>query len=778
MSLPQLLRATVALLSVALLASCATTHSSLDDPREWSFSPMVEANKFYTSGLSVEDYVKGKPTEGRNGVQIYYLCNGLTEAGDAIRTAECGRIFDKVAARASNDKLVASVFATYREFIDIAANQFLLEQGRFKEVENNLLPYMQREAALFTFDRSKSDNAKFRMTALPILARAQRNLNGLSEEVRVALEESNPAFSFLGALINPRGMAAYDAERLYMLGDYAACYDKVSRSSIGVRGLGDVVSFQGEAASMDRMLGVIYTRLQALCAYEAGLMEDAKLSYQDLLNHPDVQFLRGTQRLAHFHLAQIAMRQNQRDEAIKHLRSSVDALESERAAIDSEAGRLGYVMNKSDIYAQLVDLLVEQSRDAEAFEFAERGKARALIDMLGSKRSTDSAGKSGALSQALQAIDESDNNQSGMPAILSRGTRSAPNVRQDISRANPELGSLVTVSALPTADVQKRLQSGETLVEFFGEGDRLFAFVVTQNRVKAVRLDAKAVAEHARAFRTSMTDSSSRDYQARGKRLYEATLAPVMSYMDSGPLTVVPHAELHYVPFAALHDGSKYLIQKVDLRLLPSASVLPFLGNAGSKGNGLLILGNPDLGNRSLDLPGAEEEARMLQRINRGARTLLRAQASETALRKMGPQFREIHFAMHGKFDSVNAMSSGLYMARDAENDGVLSVGELYDLQLNVDLVVLSACETALGDASKGDDVVGLNRGFLFAGARSIVSSLWEVDDNATRDLMVAFYKQRGKHGKAGGLRQAQLATLAKYPHPYYWAAFQMSGLF
>jgi CHAT domain-containing protein len=206
--------------------------------------------------------------------------------------------------------------------------------------------------------------------------------------------------------------------------------------------------------------------------------------------------------------------------------------------------------------------------------------------------------------------------------------------------------------------------------------------------------------------------------------------------------------------------------------------VLPFLGTGASGGNGLLILGNPDLGNRNLDLPGAEQEAKVLERINRGARVLLRSQATETALRKFGPQYREIHFAMHGKFDSSNAMSSGLYMAKDAENDGVLSVSELYDLQLNADLVVLSACETALGDTSKGNDVVGLNRGFLFAGARSIVSSLWEVDDNATRDLMVAFYQQRARHGKAGGLRQAQLATLKKYPHPYYWAAFQMSGLF
>jgi CHAT domain-containing protein len=349
-------------------------------------------------------------------------------------------------------------------------------------------------------------------------------------------------------------------------------------------------------------------------------------------------------------------------------------------------------------------------------------------------------------------------------------------VRQEITRTNRELGSLLSVAALPAAQVRERLASAETLVEYFGEGDRLFAFVVTKCGVKAVKLDGGAVARLARAYRAVLNERTSRDYLAASKRLHDAAFGPLLPHVGTGLLTVVPHGALHNVPFASLHDGRNFLVQQRDVRLLPSASVLPFLLRPAD-GSGLLVLGNPDLGNPQLDLPGAEQEARLLQRRVRGTQVLLRREASETALRRLGPKFKEIHFAMHGKFDAQNAMASGLYMARDAENDGILSVGELYDMQLNADLVVLSACETALGDVSHGDDMVGLTRGFLFAGTRSIVSSLWEVDDNATRDLMVAFYEQRGTHGKAGGLRQAQLAVMKKYPHPYYWAAFQMSGL-
>ena len=114
--------------------------------------------------------------------------------------------------------------------------------------------------------------------------------------------------------------------------------------------------------------------------------------------------------------------------------------------------------------------------------------------------------------------------------------------------------------------------------------------------------------------------------------------------------------------------------------------------------------------------------------------------------------------------------------ARDADRDGWLRAKDLYRLRLNADLITLSACETALGKVSGGDDVVGFTRGFLYAGARSIVSSLWKVDDLATRDLMVDFYRGLPKLGKAESLRQAQLGVMKRLPHPFYWAAFQVTG--
>ena len=116
-------------------------------------------------------------------------------------------------------------------------------------------------------------------------------------------------------------------------------------------------------------------------------------------------------------------------------------------------------------------------------------------------------------------------------------------------------------------------------------------------------------------------------------------------------------------------------------------------------------------------------------------------------------------------------------MSSDSENDGTLTVGELYDLRLPADLVTLSACETALGKVANGDDVVGFTRGFLYAGTSSIVSSLWKVDDQATSILMQQFYKSLKETDKRSALRTAQLKVKDTYnSHPYFWAAFQITG--
>jgi len=158
------------------------------------------------------------------------------------------------------------------------------------------------------------------------------------------------------------------------------------------------------------------------------------------------------------------------------------------------------------------------------------------------------------------------------------------------------------------------------------------------------------------------------------------------------------------------------------------------------------------------------------------SRALVRAAASKSAVKELGNGFSILHFATHGKFDANAPLSSGIYLAKGRESDGVLTVSDLYSLRWDVDLVTLSACETGLGKVANGDDVIGLTRGFLYAGARSIVASLWEVDDAATEQLMESFYRNLGTSGKREALRLAQIETRQKFPEPWFWAAFNILG--
>jgi len=158
------------------------------------------------------------------------------------------------------------------------------------------------------------------------------------------------------------------------------------------------------------------------------------------------------------------------------------------------------------------------------------------------------------------------------------------------------------------------------------------------------------------------------------------------------------------------------------------------------------------------------------------SRALVRGEASKSAVKDLGNGFSILHFATHGRFDADAPLSSGLYLAKGNEANGVLTVSDLYSLRWDVDLVTLSACETGLGKVANGDDVIGLTRGFLYAGARSIVASLWEVDDAATAHLMETFYRNLGNNDKREALRLAQIETRQQYPDPWYWAAFNVLG--
>ena len=301
--------------------------------------------------------------------------------------------------------------------------------------------------------------------------------------------------------------------------------------------------------------------------------------------------------------------------------------------------------------------------------------------------------------------------------------------------------------------------------------------MVTRDAVKAVKLNGGNLPQEIEAFRKALEDPKSNQISELSRNLYGRLIQPVAPQLTTKRLLIVGHGVLHYLPFAALSDGSGYLVDRYSIRLLPSASVLQFLkGRQAQKAGSLLAFGNPDLGDAKYDLKFAQDEVQTIAKSFSGAKVLVRQEATKSAFKSLGPQFSYLHLATHGKFDPDMPLKSGLLLAKDNQDDGFLSMGDLYSMRLNADLVTLSACETGLGKVSNGDDVVGLTRGFLYAGSNSIVASLWEVDDLATSQLMTEFYTNLKKGDKQEALRQAQLSVKKQNPHPFYWAAFTITG--
>lgn len=518
--------------------------------------------------------------------------------------------------------------------------------------------------------------------------------------------------------------------------------------------------------------------------YETGKIREAGENYDQLLKHPQIKQIGGIYWPVLLDRGRIARMEGKEAIAEQLLREAVDVIEKQRSSIRSEAGRIGYVGDKQDIYQELVALLISGGRAADAFEYVERSKSRALVDLLASNKEFGVSKNKEQVDlmlkelETIEAEGKAVDVSSLAPEKISQRNIRSVQIKERIKTVAPELASLVTVSIPPPSEIQSYIGSDETLVEYYYHGEDFYVFMLNKNMLKAVKLDGKDILKDIEQFRRLLQDPKSAQYPELSQKLYQRLIKPIEHLINTQRLIIVPHGILHYLPFNALNSGSSYLIDKYSISYLPSASVMKFLKQRkAQKTERALILGNPYLDDPKYDLKYAQDEAVAISKEFSQVRVLLRKDATETAFKNSANQFSHIHFATHGMFESDSPLNSGLFLSKDPENDGLLSVSELYSMRLDADLVTLSACETGLGKINHGDDVVGLQRGFLYAGANSIVASLWKVDDLATSQLMTGFYSNLKKTNKRDALREAQLAVKKRYDHPFFWAAFQLTGM-
>ncbi len=591
-------------------------------------------------------------------------------------------------------------------------------------------------------------------------------------------------------------------------GDTAAARQLFARATADLEHLGDPVA--AAAALAER----------AALEAEAGLTILAESLYRVGLDRLGEHVAPEVAWRLHAGLGSVRHTQGRDGDAARELRAALAEIERPGRSLALPERRSAFLADKWDVYAQLA--LVERARGlpAAAFEASERLRAREMLEMLQrgrvappsdttadlATREQDLRQRIAELTRAVEATPEDGDALRGSVApptgaasreALSRAQEAYAELMLEMRERSPQHTELVASRTATWRDVARRLGPDAALIEYLVGDSGSLAFVITHDTVAAVDLgirrpDLARMVDFARGT-MQVSSAPPRDdslWQGALRQLYAYVIAPLEGaglFERTKRLILVPHAELHYAPFAALIGGpgpGRFLIERYELATTPSASVWLALGDrpAENDASGALALAPvPD------PLPASRREVAAVARMGGGGggvHVLSGDAATETAFRHEAPRRRILHLATNGVLNKQNPLFSYVALAADSEHDGRLEVHEVFGLQLAADLVVLSACQTgvgsgALADVPAGDDWVGLSRAFLHAGAANVVATLWPVEDWATATLMERFYESYQAHGDpVSALALAQRALLAARPtaHPFYWAGFVSVG--
>jgi CHAT domain-containing protein len=513
------------------------------------------------------------------------------------------------------------------------------------------------------------------------------------------------------------------------------------------------------------------------------------LNYEALLLRGSVYEARGRTRLAYS-----SYQQARRE------------LETIRGSLQKDDLKIAFVRNRLDAYKRLIQICLRDGTAGasaeEAFGYMESAKSRSLLESLcGRARPAFSEEENAAEERRLRdlrgelnwyyhRIEVEQFRRTGFsPALVqqlqldaSRCEADLLRVLRDFPNARSEQHSVGPSQAMSLDEIRASLKPDSTILEYFQIDETLLGAVVSRDELNIISLgDISPVRNHIRMlqFQTSRLYSPEifgeklraeaiRSSEAHLKSLYDALIRPVRDFLRALHIIVVPHGILHHVPFQALyHDGAP-LIASYRISYAASASVYSRCERQPVNPTGTaLVLGVPD-----------ENTPWIMQEVQAVADALpepvvrIGNDATYETLRTVGSESHWIHIATHGFFRHDNPLFSRVRLG-----DSYLSLYDLYNLRLPVDFLALSGCGTGLNVVSEGDELVGLSRGLLYSGARTLLLTQWDVHDRSTAVFMSRFYSRlRQNVDKATAFQHAMLDLRDDYSHPYFWAPFMLFG--
>jgi CHAT domain-containing protein/tetratricopeptide (TPR) repeat protein len=655
-------------------------------------------------------------------------------------------------------------------------------------------------------------------------------LRGLGDVAMERRDAASAVTHFQQALeifkkVNPNGFARATTES-HLGGALALAgrFDEAQAAYLeALRLVGDVVDIQ--ATEMQHDLASLYLRRDDLDAAEKWF--DAALAGRRTLAPGSIW-----EALSAHSRGLVARRRGQRDAALGFFRQAIEALDSQSRRLGgSAAAAAAFRAHFEELYRDLEDLLVETGDREEAFAVFERGRARALLALLTQRdvrftelpaplererRATD--GEYDALFEELASLGAEDPKRRDVLRRIEEARHRQDDVRARIREAAPRVAALRDPQTLDLPGVRRVLEDGTLLVAYslgpkrgrvytVGPGPEDFA-------VHDLATGAPEIRRSVEAFRSSIETRRGAlrgGLDAQSRALSRLLLGPVAAKIPAASrILVIPDGALYQLPFSALRDpvdASRYLIEKTPLHVASSVSLYAQLVGSRDERTASRVVGFGDpafaghppsldadaaaaralkLGLRFGPLPAARRELEALRSLAPGeARIWLGAEATEERAKAVERDARILHFATHGFMDEEFPLESGLALSTavsrtEGRDNGLLQAWEIFEsLRLDAFLVTLSACQTGLGKELAGEGLLGLTWAFQYAGARSVLASLWEVNDAATAELMRRFYGHIGRGvSKAEALRRAQVELLRERATsaPYFWAAFQLMG--
>ncbi|MFT4605442.1 MAG: CHAT domain-containing protein/tetratricopeptide (TPR) repeat protein [Rhodothermales bacterium] len=522
------------------------------------------------------------------------------------------------------------------------------------------------------------------------------------------------------------------------------------------------------------------------------------------------------------HRASLEAERGEQENALRDYEQAFVAMERTRTAQLTDEDKTGYLAQQRYAFEEYIHYLGQLHESdpggghlARGFEFAERGKARAFLDLLaeaiaevGTGVDADLLARQDSLLRVMAAYQpQGSEDGEDLAARVDSLERAYDLLRREIRTSNPEYAELRDPTTATLADVQRSLLDEDSALLEYSVGDSSSTlWVVTSGGAEMFSLpDRPQIQESVELLRFALADPDRRDaaeYAQLARGVYDLILKPAEEVLAGlGHLIIVPDDVLHYVPFEALvtesgldstYSDLAYLIDRVAVSYAPSASVLLQLRGrdraAGAKDRKqLLAFGDPEFRTESslARLPWSGEEVRVISDLFESDQTdvfLAGAATEQSAKRALDLSgYRYVHFATHGLINEGRPDFSGLALAADGaeDEDGFLQAAEVFNLHIDADLVILSACETGLGRLVRGEGLVGLTRAFMYAGTPSMVVSLWSVADQSTADLMGRLYTRLSlEDSKDTALRDAKREMIADgiYAHPFHWAPFVLTG--